>query len=408
MARRTLANKLARRTDEAQRRIADLIERSALSIRGYNAWGQFLDAPRRTSQYGLYGTSAAVQVLAASGYSGESPLVSRALAAIPGLTSSTQSSPLYDEFDLSLTFKETAIIDACQPNKTNFVYTEPIEEILLNQLIDGRGWGNYCKGPDQDDTPKLLPTAHALLSLRRSRQFRDSERCEAVLRWFTEVIIGMMELTSIYEACMALLVLVEYEPEAKRLSAYDRAHELLTEKVCHWIKHLNATLIGETASYHYYVFSKNQQHNHYMYYPVDLLAALALLRAGNPKSSRMKVKWVVNVLCNMVFAEGGYRSKSSNRLATVDQMWAYDLLGAFKQAATDKPGDILSPIAYALSGTQMRSILMAAAAFVLGAAGTAISTLNWLNLELRVLGAVMSTVALGVLTSAIFVWVRGD
>jgi hypothetical protein len=407
MKRSSRLDGLARHVGESRRRITELIEESALSINGYIAWGQFLDAPRKTSQYGLYGTSAAVQILAASGYSTANPLISKALAAIPGLASIKQDSLLYDNTDLALTFKEAAIIDACQPNEKEFVFTEPVEEMLLGQLIDGHGWGNYYDGNDQDDSPKILPTAHALLSLRRSREFCGSEKCEAILKWFCETASNI-DAMKIHEACMALLVLAEYESPGIKLMTYRRAYQSTIDQLCQWLKQRKANSIGEIASYHYWVFNGGVQHNHYMYYPTDLLAALALIRAGNPKPSRQKVKKIIELLCRTISAEGGYRSRSSNRLATVDQMWAYRLLSAFNQAIADRPNDILSPIAYTLSANWMRRGLLTAGALALGAAGTAMSALDWLNLPLRVLGGILSAVALGVLASAFFVWLRGE
>jgi hypothetical protein len=207
---------------------------------------------------------------------------------------------------------------------------------------------------------------------------------------------------------MALLVLAEYEPEGNKISSCKRARESLKNKICNWMKQLKGGAIGETASYHYYVLNEGIQHNHYMYYPSDLLAALALLSAGNPKASRAKVNWVVKVLCDAISAEGGYRSKVSNRLATVDQMWAFFLLFTFNKIFDDKPREIISPISYTLYATRTRSSLMTAGTLILGTAGVAISTLSWLDLAFRVLGATIGAVALSVLASAIFAWVRGE
>jgi hypothetical protein len=336
-----------------------------------------------------------------------SPLISKALAALPGLASSKQSGSFYDETDLALTFKEAAIIDACQPNNEHFAYTEPIEETLLGQLIDGHGWGNYYGGGDQDDSPRILPTAHALLALRRSREFCGSKRCEDILKWFCETV-SRIDVMKIHEACMALLTLIEYESPGIKLAAYKRAHQRMIDQVSQWIKQLREDTAGETASYHYWVFNEGVQHNQYMYYPTDLLAALALLRADNPKPSRQKVKFVVELLNRTISTEGGYRSKSSNRLATVDQMWAHLLLSTFNQAISDSPRDVLSPIAYTLSATWVRRGLVTAGSVALGAGGTAMSALGWLSLPLRVLGGILSAVALSILASAIFVWLRGD
>ncbi len=154
---------LSERTAEARRRIADSFESSAVQVNGHVAWGQFLDAPRKAGQFGIYGTSAAIQVLAASGHGVNSPLISRALTALPALKASAKGKNLYDDTDLSITFKIAAILQAAQPGQLHFKSEEPAEKLLLSQLIERHGWGNYHGTTDQDDSPRDCSEAESKL-----------------------------------------------------------------------------------------------------------------------------------------------------------------------------------------------------------------------------------------------------
>ena len=398
---------LSKRAVESQRRLTELVERSAVPIDGYVAWGQFLDAPRKAGQYGLYGTSAAIQVLAASGHSANSPLISKALAALPEIEANRQNKILYDETDLLITFKEAAILEAAQPDKVQFVNKEPIETILLNQLIDRHGWGNYSDANDQDDSPRLLPTAHALIALRRSRDFRGSEVCETILAWLCDSAISQTSM-AIHEAAMVLLTLIEYESPGVKLASFQPAYQHILSQIISWTRTRPKSSIGETTSYHYWVRSKDQQHNHYVYYVPDILVALALLRAGNPKAGRSQVTRVVDNTCSEIFSSGGFQAKASQRIATVDQMWAYRLLGQFNTTFNAKPADLVSPAAYLVSATPTRRVITSLALLAVGVGGTLVSTLSWVNLVLRTLGGATAVVALGIVASLFFVWLRGE
>jgi hypothetical protein len=399
--------RLSKRASESRRHLADLFEKSAVRIDSAVAWGQFLDAPRKAGQFGVYGTSAAIQVLSAFGHTPNSPLLSKALAALPEVEPRGENESLYDSTDLSITFKEAAILDAAQPGQAQFSYQESIETILLSQLIDGHGWGNYYDPSDQDDSPRLLPTAHALIALRRSREFRTSKQCEAILTWLCEYA-NSDGPALIHEAALALLALIEYQSPGITLPPYQTARQRLLDQVARWAQDRHTNTIGEIASYHYWALNQGNQHNHYMFYVPDLLVALALLRAGNPRPTRRKILHLMDILCTEIAAQGGYRAKASQRIATVDQLWAYRLLEEFSARFAVSPAKLMPPAAYLVSASPARRLGTALALFALGALGTLVTILDWLNVILRVTGGVLATVSLGLLASFLFVWLRGD
>jgi hypothetical protein len=398
---------LSERTVEARRRIADTFERSAVQVNGHVAWGQFLDAPRKAGQYGIYGTSAAIQVLSASGHSVNSPLISKALTALPALHASDQATNFYDADDLSITFKNSAILEAAQPGEVEFKNEEPAEKLLLGQLLEGHGWGNYHDATDEDDSPRLLPTAHALLALRRSRHFRGSEVCESVLRWLCDATKGNPAM-AIHEAAMVLLALTEYEAPGVQLPTYSSARARLVDLILHWGQARPKDAFGETASYHYWVQSGQNQHNHYVYYVPDILAALSLLVAGNPRPGRAMVAQVVERLCSEIARYGGFQARTSRRIATVDQLWAFHLLERYNIAFQHNPANLISPLAYYASASPARRAITSFALLAVGTAGTLLSALSHLNLAARTAGGVLAVVALAIFASLLFVWIRGE
>src|SRR5262249_50784206 len=145
-------------------------------------------------------------------------------------------------------------------------------------------------------SPRLLPTAHALIALKRSRIFRGSEICESILDWLCDAAKKHHPM-AIHEAAMTLLVLIEYEVPGVQLASYHSAREELIEKIVNWSQTRSKTSFGEIASYHFWVQNEHGHHNHYFYYVPDILTALSLLRAGNPRSGRARVTQVVEWLC---------------------------------------------------------------------------------------------------------------
>ena len=400
-------DRLARRVVEAQSSLVHLVEQSALHLDGAVTWGQFLDSPRKVGQYGIYGTSAAIRILAGADHTENSPLISKALRALPEVGPSDLSERIYDSTDLAITFKVTAILDAAQPQRLKFESVEPIETRILAQVIDGHGWGNYHDTADQDDSPRLLPTAHAMISLRRSRQFRTSGACARILDWFCHEVLRGQPLPK-HEAALALLVLVEYASEGVQSCAYGTARADLQEQLTIWAQRERTPILAETTSNHYWAVSNGVPHNQYLFYVPDLLGALALLRSGNPKKARRRVLKIVDALCSSISAQNGFRSATSRRIASVDQLWAWLLLQEFHQIHQQQPQLLVRPLAYLVTATLFRRFAASTTMAVVGALGTLAGVLGSLPVVVRAAGGAIATVSLGLLVSLLVVWLRGD
>jgi len=212
----------------------------------------------------------------------------------------------------------------------------------------------------------------------------------------------------IHEAALGLLVLLEYASPGVAIPFYQAARDHLLAQVVNWTKSRNNASFGEGASYHYWAVSQGTQQNHYLFYPPDLMAVVALLRAGSPRATRQSVLDIVELLCTSISHNGGFPSTASRRIATVDQLWAYSALREFGRVLDADRGALLTPPAYLLSATPVRRIAASLTLVVIGAAGTLLTLLGRLPVAVRVGGGVLATVCLGMVASLLFVWIRGD
>ncbi|GLH95599.1 hypothetical protein [Phytohabitans aurantiacus] len=400
-------DRLAKRAIEAETVLVRRVQRSAIHNGDIVAWGQFLDDPRRVRQFGIYGTSAAVRILAGAGHTENSPLISRALRALPEVEPRDTTEDLYDATDLSITFKVASLVEAAQPQRERFEKVEPIETRLISQVIDNRGWGNYSDHTDQDDAPRLLPTAHAMLALRRSRSFRASPMCEKILAWFCQEAIRGHPLP-VHEAALALQVLIEYEGEGTHVDVYRTARQDLLSQLTKWATTNRGQMLTETTANHYWSVNDGIQHNQYVFYVTDILGALTLLRAGNPAPARRRVLGIVDKLSKMIITNDGFRSTTSRRVSSVDQLWAWLLLQEFGRRHQARPKILLPPAAYYISATPVRRVVATLSMVTAGAVGTLVTFGPEVHVALRVMGGVIAAVILGLLASLLVVWLRGD
>lgn len=207
---------------------------------------------------------------------------------------------------------------------------------------------------------------------------------------------------------MTLLALVEYEAQGVRLPVYTSVRQRLIEQVVHWAQTRPKGSLGEIASYHYWVQNEQNHHNHYFYYVPDILVALSLILVGNPRSTRAIVTQVVTWLCSEIAKNGGLQAKTSRRIAAVDQLTAFYLLEQFNTTFQRSPTNLLSPPAYYASATPVRRAITSFALLAVGTAGTLLSAPGSLDPAVRAASGVLAVVALGVLASLLFVWIRGE
>jgi hypothetical protein len=395
--------RLGQKATEAMRRIEDLFSRTVLNIDGLLAWGQFLDGPRQQNQFGIYGTSAAIQVLAAAGFPPENRLIEQALEGLPLVDPRSEAEKRYDVADAFLTHKAAFLLSAAQPGGNHFTIREPIEDRILDRIIDSRGWGDYAFPQGQDNVPNVLATATTLLALARDREFRSTERCESTLRWLCRSIRNDGGLLA-HENAVAALALVSYTNPGEEIEDYEPARDICVHRLIDWARRRDPAILGQNIEHHYWVPLPGIGRNHYMFYLPDVLVALALLRLDNPQTTRQFVLRVVNDTADNTLEHGGYKSPSNARISSVDQLWIYLLMAELSKLADADPNRLLPKLYVIATNSHLRRISLSAGLLTLGSGATALG-LGTHTIGARALALGLATVVLGILATAIYSWI---
>ncbi|GAB4083949.1 hypothetical protein GCM10028784_05790 [Myceligenerans cantabricum] len=291
----------------ARRRLGESIIAAARLTPGHvMVWGQFADAPAWAVQTGIYGTSAAVVMLAARGRD-----MVGTVRLLPGVAE--PSAAEFDTSDLFITHKASAVVDALSavrfgPTRTTAAYLS-----LASGVIDGQGWGHHVV-PDEPEDPSVLATAHALIALSGVDEM-DARMLEGPVAWLGSRVLddgplGMLELAFAVIA-LARLRHAGIGPESER--ALRRGVDALDS----WLRQAQ----GEPIRYeqiHYWVPKPAERRNHYMTFPLQVVAGTALLLAGAPARSRAHLGGLADHLCRAVEADGGLRSTLTERIGVVD------------------------------------------------------------------------------------------
>jgi hypothetical protein len=394
--------KLDQRVAEARKRIEDLFSSTSIEIDSIVAWGQFLDAPRQQGQYGIYATSAAIQILTTAGYPRSHRLIQKALEGLPLVEPHPEVEKYYDPDDRGILYKEAFLLSASQPGAEYFTEREQIGQVILSRIIDSRGWGDYVFAEKSDDVPRLMPTVAALLSLSRDREFVASDVCESVLKWVCRRLLDDGDLLP-HENAFGVLTLLAYASLEPRVADYKIALDICVDRLTDWAKTRDRVLLGQNAEHHYWTPLPGSGRNHYMFYLPEVLAALALLRVGNPPATRRFVLRVVEDVAGNVRTHGGFKSPSNDRFASVDQLWVYHLLTQFSSCAAEDPGGLLPRVAVVVMATPIGKMWVVAALLGLGIAASALS-LATDSVWTKALGVALGGLFVGVLSTALFAW----
>ncbi len=122
--------------------IVRLFERGIIHIDDNKcAWGQFLDVTRDNTQYGVYGTSAGIEVLILAGYSGDHEIISNAI----NLFSEAYKDPtcrFYKKGNMN-NYKMAFWVELIEPGKKEIDEKNLLLDDLIKNKIVGQGWGNY-------------------------------------------------------------------------------------------------------------------------------------------------------------------------------------------------------------------------------------------------------------------------
>jgi hypothetical protein len=394
--------KLDQRVAEARKRIEDLFASTSIEVDSIIAWGQFLDAPRQQGQYGIYGTSAAIQVLTTAGYPPNHRLIEKALEGLPLVGPHPEVDKYYDPDDRGILYKDAFVLSASQPGAEYFEEREPVGQVILSRIIDSRGWGDYVFPEKSDDVPRLMPTVAALLPLSRDREFIASDVSQSVLKWVCRRLLDDGDLLP-HENAFGVLTLLAYAGLEQRVADYRNALNTCIDRLTRWAKTRDPVLLGQNAEHHYWTPLPGSGRNHYMFYLPEVLVALAFLRAGNPHATRRFVLKVVEDVTKNVRTHGGFRSLSNDRFASVDQLWVYHLLTQFSTCAAGDPRRLLPRVAVVAMSTPIGKMSVVAALLGLGVGATALS-LATDSVWTQSLSLALGGLFVGVLSTALWAW----
>ena len=397
LTRRQVQNTVTLSRD-AQAKIRDRVtEAKHILDSEHVAWGQFLDGDRNQQQFGVYGTSAAIAILAASGVDPGNPDITKAAATIPFIVDSNTALTRHDDNDVSSTFKVAAALEAVRPEEDNLNPTPEAALYLIEGIVDHKGWGNYyISSTVRDNAPRIEPTGVALLALSRVQGFKADQRCLAILAWLADEIAPRGESPPESDA-LSLLVLARYSAFSQQVMSLPAASAACLGRLRRWRKGArNDSAIH--AEYHYEIPGNVSADNQYVFFPLHVLVALAFLSC--PTSSSSDRSWAANIVrevANSAIANKGYKVRG--KVCTVDQLWTFRLLTLFVHLAESSPASFLSKPLNILD-SRNRTIGAILALLVFGTAGIVIS-LQQHSIGVHTAGYVVSTIAFGLLVVAI-------
>ncbi|WP_460702822.1 hypothetical protein [Myceligenerans halotolerans] len=284
------------------------------------AWGQFADAPARSSHTGIYGTSAGVVMLAARGRD-----MAGTVRLLPGATES--SAIAFDATDLFITHKVCAIVDALCAVRHEQTRTTVACLGLLSGIIDRQGWGHHTV-PDDPEAPSVLATAQALISLSGVDGI-DAEPLEGPAAWLGSRILedGPLGTLELAFAVIALARLRRAGIGPENVNAMRRGVTALHS----WLRQVRARPIAY-EQIHYWVPKPADQRNHYMTFPLQVVVGTAMLQAGAPARSRSLLSDLAGRLCHAIEVDGGLRSTLTERIGVVDAGLVDQFLAEFLAA----------------------------------------------------------------------------
>lgn len=317
------------------------------------AWGQFLDLDVGNRQVGIYGTSAAIQVLAGDPVGGASPV--EALPVLPGLPMTDVAASLNPE-DLALTLKCTAVVDALTATKTSAPLA-PAERLLLDSMVATAdlsqpvprstvgtyaGWGLATDHVSVDFShvyPDVLSTAHVVLALRGARtaeRVAPTERSAVDLklahaaRWAWDQVKASSDASEV-EWALTYLALKTYEgqPDALGMPVSKMLRDL--QRVLR--KRMRGLRISELrpAEPRFYSIRRlgARTENHYVTFPVRSVVAWALAEGSVGRFPRQRqIFEICDAITDAVDLEKAPVSVATGGKSITDSLYAVRLLRA--------------------------------------------------------------------------------
>lgn len=316
-------------------RFEDVAQNQTLVLNA-QGWGQFLDAPKRHRQIGLYGTAAGVIVLALA-ERGQSILMQQAVTFLVHVWEHHEAEKSYHKYlvqNLRLAILNLALRVSKSPG-TDSVCSQ-IEEVLMERILPSGLWGNYWINDRlHDPTPRIVPSAIVLLSFslfHNASQPMDSRLMRAA-DLLEEKLALPKGFTFLEEAAISTAVLA-----AKSSLGKHKAISRIAE-----IARSSESSFNEQAVYFYdYEYSPDSTgqtlfSRDYFILPEEVFFSLAGFLSSAPIDLQLRAEATLNKLLeNFSQNSYSYRSAKNERLTSLDQAWA----AIFLKVALDGRGKL--------------------------------------------------------------------
>jgi hypothetical protein len=314
------------------------------------AWGQYLDLQqhRLSNQFGIYGTSAGIQVLALHDARLHQNLWKLALRILPVDRNDVDVADRHahdvrnyfiNKNDLDVPYKVSALVDAIQPEATRVPGSRyHAVELLLYLRLRGGGWPDFrAAGLEQYNAPKVHATACALLALARFPDVQATDDWREAVGWLARNLTP--ELNSIATLSICLLALAGPASTAPAGSESAQLYETCLRAVVEWSKRAWPNDVLRTLEATEYLVPGH--HNRtpladheftFLLYSPHCLATLALMRCGAELSAdlRRHVTDVVRIVAETICQKRAFIAAGRTLVSSVEHLWIYRLLHEFQ------------------------------------------------------------------------------
>lgn len=355
---------LQARAESAREDISENVRDSGQSVDGdAKAWGQFIERPRNEDQRGVYGTGAAMRILA---------LESEGRGVIEGGEQwlrdqwKRPDSRTSEKKDQGVLYKHVFLLDSLAPSEktvspgldgvSDEVYSDFRE--FADQLWEKRiewgerddapvfGWGEFCYAEaGEADDPKVISSILSLFSLVRSPPhirndefasslFEISEKIQERAERYSHAEAGINREAIAVEAAFCLFTLARF-----RDIRGDLAPQSVDDEIDAMSDVLTA-LLNESGGidpdvYYTHLFTTPipDFRNRYLIFLPSPIIVLALLEAGPRHVGRNWefVERTIEKYADEVLSSGAYQSKETGLAALVDQLWIANCLEEFSR-----------------------------------------------------------------------------
>ena len=221
------ATRLESRARNSELTVRDLILNTEIRLANdLRVWGQYLDTARQTRQHGIYGTSAAIQILIRCGLESDDTDVTDALAALP-LDPSDHS--IFDAEDQSINYKCFFIYAAASCVDADGEALKRYETLLAGRRVGNRGWGDFA-GQQQ---PTTLATAVGLSVLAGSDLALNTNELIPTLSWLTSEVVGR-QMRHAFEEAFVLIALTQHKDRVGKVTGMAAAIRTVRERLESW------------------------------------------------------------------------------------------------------------------------------------------------------------------------------